>query len=280
MSLESLANPNLFKAPDLRRASLFIPAEAAARILDLQLGAELSREGHDHLRSLVRKIIYGDKVWASQEMPLILTGSKFEVETFGQENIPSSGSTLFIGNHVRGKSFGGMDYFFTAVSTAYEARSGVADRHVREPYVIMQRGLGKANPLVRYLSGEFYERAAKTFDWEVVLIPRFDSEGQVVNHQRLPHSAIRRLIEGGAMFWYPQGKHTESDNQLNFPDKANSFLQRLRESVRGQNIQVVPLQVSSYPDRAITLHFGHPIPISQTTDINDFAQSHIVPLRI
>jgi len=190
-------------------------------------------------------------------------------------------------NHVRGGPLYDMGQFFEIAKIVYDQRTAEENEFIREPYAIVQRGLNykiKTRgvelpiPFCNQLSGQFYELCGKSLGWEVVLPPKFNKDGQIVNKQNLPQSAIERLENGGAMIWCPQGKHTTN---LEFPEKACNLLSRLND----KDIQVVPLKVIPQGQGVLFLVFGKPVHIRDLpvvdgrVDIKAFVQNHIAPLK-
>ena len=254
-------------------------AHTIAYIVDRKLGLGLNPNGRKLLKQLVVKACRGEKVSLSKEVPLVYQGANLTIEVDGQEHIPSSGPTIFIGNHTRGGPMDSMGQFFEMAKEGYNARLNVQDEEVREPFVIMQRGLEKGK-LIRYFSGIFYEIAGRSLNCEIVAIPRYNKEGEIINGQNLKQNAIQRIVNGGASLWFPQGRHRDPDD-LRFPEiKATGFLKRVSDE--DQHIQLVP--VRSIPDSQgnIKVIFGLAVSISEVVKkggINYFTQNHIAPLR-
>ncbi len=165
------------------------------------------------------------------------------------------------------------------VKVGENARSSVDNDQVREPFIIVQRGLGKAR-LMRVLSGVFFDIVAKnSFGCEMVAIPKHDEQGEVVNKQGLNKKFMQRIADGGASLWLPQGREREPDD-FSFPEKATGFLKIINE--RDGFTQLVPIR--SIPDQQgnIKIVFGTPVDINHVVangGINYFAQEHIAPLR-
>ena len=213
-----------------------IPHPLTVYIADKFLGEGLTEEGHKKLKNLVKKMLEREKVQASREVPQIYQDCGFEFKIEGAENIPKSGSTLFIGNHTRSGPLAGMAQYFETTQIVHDERTQVYDEHLREPVAIAQRGLTK----IRRLPGgrklvftvpftpQFYDMAAEALNWVTVDIGRFDSSGQIVNWQRLPRRVTEDLIAGGAVLWFPQGKHEEPSN-LAMPEKSEGLLTKLKD---------------------------------------------------
>lgn len=134
-------------------------AHSVAYVIDRTVGNGLTPDGHKLLKKLVVKLCRGGKISMSQDVPPVYQGASLAIHVKGQEHIPSSGPTIFIGNHTRGGPLNSIGQYFEVAKEGYDGRSGVKDEQVREPFLIMQRGLGKRK-LVQYLSGVFYDLAA------------------------------------------------------------------------------------------------------------------------
>jgi len=164
------------------------------------------------------------------------------------------------------------------VKVGENARSSVDNDQVREPFIIVQRGLGKAK-LMRVLSGVFFDIVAKnSFGCEMVAIPKHNEEGEVVNKQGLNKKFMQRIADGGASLWLPQGRESDPDD-FRFPEKATVFLKRINEG--DHFIQLVP--VRSIPDAHgnIKIVFGRAVDINSVVangGIDYFAREHIAPL--
>lgn len=254
-------------------------AHAIAYIADWRLGKGLNSEGHKLLKQLIVKTLGGTKVSIARDVSRIYRGANLTIEVDGQEHIPPFGPTIIIGNHTRGGPMDSMGQFFEMVKVGYNARSDVQDDGVREPFVIIQRGLGKGKTM-RYLTGIFYDIVGGSLGCEIVAIPKYNEKGEVVNKQNLSEKAIERIADGGASLWLPQGTHRDPDD-LHFPEKkATGFLKKISDKDR--HIQLVP--VRSIPDSKgnIKIVFGPTVDIDHVVakgGINYFAQNHIVPLR-
>src|SRR3989338_8743889 len=186
-----------------------IPHPLTVYIADKFLGEGLTEEGHKKLKNLVKKMLEREKVQASREVPQIYQDCGFEFKIEGAENIPKSGSTLFVGNHTRSGPLSGMAQYFETARIVYEERTDVGDELLREPVAIAQRGLTKVTKLpggrkfvwTIPFTPQFYDMAAEALNWVTVDTPRFDANGQIVNRQRLPGRVAENLIAGGAVLW-------------------------------------------------------------------------------
>ncbi len=252
-------------------------AHTVSHIVDWRLGKGLSSEGHDRLRKVVFRALRGEKVSMTKDVSHVYEGANLSIEVGGQEHIPPSDPTIFIANHTRGGPIDSLGQYFEMVKTGHDARSGVKDDYVREPFVIAQRGLSKGK-ILEYFTGMFYEFVGESFNCEIVEIPRHDKNGEIVNKQNLRPNAIHRVINGGATLWIPQGAHRDPDD-LRFPEKATGFLKKVSDE--DKDIQLVP--VRSIPDSRgnIKIVFGPPVEISHVIErggINYFAEKHISPL--
>ena len=255
-------------------------AFGAHRILD----DGLTSDGRDLLYKLVLRACRGEEVSISRELPLAYQGAKLKIEVDGQNNIPSSGSTIFIGNHTRGGPLLSNGQFIEEAKQGYDARIDVQDKGIREPFVIMQEGLGGWFGK-RYATGIFYKIAANALNCEIVSIAKFDKSKinkdgtEIMNRQGLSPTAIQRIVNGGALLWLPQGRH-RPPNDFNFPEiKANGFLSNVHD--RDCRVQLVP--VRSIPDSHgnIKIVFGPAVGISHVVakGIDHFAHEHIEPLK-
>ncbi len=264
-----------------------LPHAITVKIGDKLLGQGLSEEGHKQLRSVLKKILNNQPIEVSREIPLIYKDSQFTFTCQGQEHIPASGTTLFIGNHTRSGPLAGMGQYFEASRIAYERRTDVEDHSKREPKAIAQKGLTKVFKLpggTRYvwtlpLTEQFYELAADSLNWIVISAPKFDKNGQILNRQNLPQGVVDDFLGGQALFWYPQGKHMET-HDLAMPEKGTSFLTKLKN----EDVTIVPVRFIP-TDNVFRIHFGRPVHIQDLPpngngqlDINHFAQNHLEPL--
>jgi len=253
-------------------------AHGAAYIVDKSIGDGCTPDGHKLLRKLIVKICKGDKISISGDIPNVYHGAELSIEVEGQENIPPAGSTIFIANHTRGGPVNSIGQFFEMSKEAYEARFNVQDEKIREPFIIMQRGLAKGK-IIQYFSGILYEIVGRSLNCEVVEIPQYNIDNEIINGQKLRTNAIDRIINGGAALWAPQGTHRDADD-LFFPEKkGNGFLQK----VCNEDIDVQLVPVRSIPDLQgnIKILFGKAIRICHVVEnggINYFTQKHLVPL--
>ena len=274
---EDLRTPGVEQKPPilLRNALL---AYGIALIVDWRVGKGFSPEGHKLLRQLVVKTWKGTKVSIAREVSRTYQGADLTIEVDGQEHIPASGPTIFIANHTRGGPLDSIGQFFEMMRVGYDARLDVEDDEIREPFLIVQRGLAKGK-IVQYLSGIFYDIVGNSLGCEIVAIPRYNKDGEIINGQNLKPGTIRRIVDGGSSLWLPQGRHRDPDD-LRFPEKATGFLKKINR--RDRFTQLVP--VRSVPDshRNIKIVFGPAVEISHVVangGINYFAQNHIAPLR-
>lgn len=257
-----------------------VMASVASRMLD----DGLTSDRRDLLKKLIERACRGEKVSISRELPLVYQGASLKIEVDGQNNIPSSGPTVIIGNHVRGGPLLSNGQFVETAKQGYDARFNVQEEEIREPFVIMQKGLGGWIGK-RYATGIFYKIAANSLGCEIVTIPKFgngrdNKELEVVNHQGLRPLTVKRIADGGAALWLPQGTHRDPDD-LHFPEnKGTRFLTKIYDEA--PDAQLVP--VRSIPDSHgnVKIVFGPAIGISEVLErgaINYFAQEHIAPLR-
>lgn len=213
-----------------------IPHPLTASIADKFLGEGLTEEGHRKLKNFVRRALTGEKLQASREVPQIYRDCDFEFKFEGAENISAGGATLFIGNHTKAGPLKGMAQYFETARLVYEERIDVENNRLREPVAIAQRGLtgvtrlpgGRKFVWTVPFTGQFYDMAAEALGWVTVDLPKFDSRGQIVNRQRLPKKVTDDLIAGGALLWFPQGRH-EDPNYLKMPEKSDGLLTKLKD---------------------------------------------------
>ena len=253
-------------------------AHGAAYIVDKSIGSGCTSDGHKLLRKLIVRICKGDLISISRDASDVYQGADLSIEVYGRENIPSAGPTIFITNHTRGGPVNSIGQFFQMTKEAYEARFNEPDEKVREPFIIMQRGLAKGK-IVQYFSGIFYEIAGQSLNCEVVEIPRYSSDKEIINGQKLNAQAIGRIINGGAAMWAPQGTHRDADD-LFFPEiKGNGFLQK----VHNEEIDVQLVPIRSVPDLQgnVTIFFGPAVELHHIVEnggINYFTQKHLTSL--
>ena len=263
-----------------------IPHPLTIKIADRFLGEGLTGEGHSKLRSLVKRMLSGEEIRASREVPEIFKDLDFRFIKEGEENIPDSGATLFIGNHTRGGPLFGMGQYFEAARTVYEMRVNVEDEDLREPVAIAQRGLTKATKLPGGIkivwnapfTGQFYDLAADALNWITVYPPKFDAKGQITNRQNLPRWVLTRLVAGGALLWFPQGKHQHPD-QLEMPGKSTGLLTKLKdEDVKVVAMRFVPGQNSLSMFFSDAVHIGDIPQREGRVDMNAFVDRYLKPL--
>lgn len=263
-----------------------IPHRLTVYIADKLLGEGLGNEGHRKLKDIVSRILRRERILASYEMPQIYEDSDFVFRLEGEENIPTSGATLFIGNHTRGGPLFGMGQYFEASRSAYNVRTGVEIESIREPVFIAQRGLTKVIKLPKGrkiiwnipLIGQFYDLAAECLGWATVFPPKFDAGGQIVNKQRLPKWVIDNLIAGGALFWFPQGKHQDAD-YLTMPGKSSGLLTKLKdEDVNLVAARFIPGANLHQIFFSRVVHIGDVAQKDGVVDIENFVNNYMQPL--
>lgn len=263
----------------------YLMAHAIAFAADRILKKGITPEGRELLKTYVVRACYGGRVSISKELPLVYEGSELQIEVEGQENIPSWGPSVYVGNHIRGGPLWNNAQFIEMAKQGYESRVDVEDEEVREPFVIMQRGLG-GWAIKRYTTGIFYNLAANALNCEIVSIAKFDKSKinedgtEITNHQGLSPTAVQRIVDGGASLWLPQGTHRDPED-LRFPEhKGTGFLRKINE--RDRHVQLVP--VRSIPDQMgnVKIVFGPAVDtdyIVAKGGINYFAEYHIKPLH-
>jgi len=273
------------KAPSTIFLRRIVPHKVSIAIADKILGQGLSVGGHRHLKLFLKKILIGEHIQIASVLP-VYQDADFKFETAGEENIPTSGTTLFIANHEKSRIIGGMGHFIEAARVAYEARSDVRETWRREPRVIFQRGLtcavrlpgGKKFVWMAPLTEQFYQLAAESFNWVVVDPPKHDRNDQITNKQNLPPCVTEQLLDGRAQFWFPQGKDDQTSS-LFMPQKASDYITNLKQ----HDIAIIPVIFER--GRLFSIRFGPPIhiqdlPLSKDgkLNLNDFAQKHMAPL--
>lgn len=263
-----------------------IPHKITIALADKFMGEGLTDEGHSKLKTIVSRILKEEKIQASQDVPPAYVDSQFRFEHDGEENIPNKGTTLFIGNHTKSGPLAGIGQYFEASKIAHDARVDVEDNGKREPRVIAQKGLNKTIKfpggnrvsVMVPLTESFYELAAKSLDWVVVSVPKFDKNGQITNRQNLPPGVIENLLRGEALFWFPQGKHKEG-HDLVMPEKGSGFLNKLKD----EDVNIVPTRFM--PGNPFKIRFGQSVHIQDIPkdengqlDVNAFSRNYLVPL--
>ena len=252
-------------------------AHGTAYIVDKSIGDGCTPEGHQLLRKIVVRICKGDEISISHDIPDVYHGADLQIEVEGQKNIPSSGPTIFIANHTRGGPMNSMGQFFEIIKEAYLARFNVVDEKVREPFIIIQKGLAKGK-IIQYFTGIFYEIAGHSLNCEVVEIPRYNDK-EIINGQKLKACAIDRITNGGAALWAPQGTHRDA-RDLCFPEKkGNGFLNRVYSEDR--NVQLVPVRLIPDLQGNVKIFFGPVIVLQHIIEnggINYFTEKHLDPL--
>ena len=98
------------KPPFLTRNALV--ARGIAAVVDWRVGNGLTEDGHILLRRIIVKALQGTKVSIAKDVFRVCQGAKLAVEVDGQRNIPTSGPTVFIGNHTYGGPLYHMGQFF------------------------------------------------------------------------------------------------------------------------------------------------------------------------
>lgn len=258
-------------------------AHGIAFVVNGVLGSDLNTDGRRLLRSYARRAWRGERVSVAKEISQLLNYSEPSVEVTGEQNIPTVGPTVFAANHISAGPLRHLGQFFRMVQVGYDARSGVLNDEAREPYLIVQNGLAwhAIGKLSRVFYGIVGEKALRC---EIVEIARYkksenESGEQIVNHQGLKESAIKRIVAGGASVWMPQGRERAPDDFV-FPKKGNGYLGRISD--QEPYAQVVP--VCSIPDSHgnLKIVFGRPVDIKDVIangGIEDFGLRHVAPLR-
>lgn len=225
-----------------------IPHLLTIYMADKLLGEGLTEKGHKKLKIVIKKFLLREHVQSSSEVPQVYEDSEFLFMTEGDENIPTGGATLLIGNHTRSGPLYGMGQYFEVSRAVYKKRINVKNEILREPRAIAQRGLTKA---IKFPGGskfiwnlpftdQFYDLAAECLNWVTVSPPRFDTNEQITNKQYLPKEVIDYLLSGGALLWFPQGKHQDA-NYLTMPEKSIGLLTKLKdEDVNLVAIRFIP----------------------------------------
>ncbi len=258
-------------------------AHVLAFIIDKAiLGSGLNPDGRRLLRIYARRTWRGEKVSIAKEVSRLLDYSELSIEVSGEQNIPTSGPTIFVANHVKGGPLRNVGQFFKMVQVGYDERSGIQDDYIREPFLIIQRGL--ARHAIGKLSGLYFDVVGEALGCEIVEIPRFrkDENGdgeRIVNHQRLKKSAVQRIVAGGASVWMPQARERTEDD-FNFPFKGNRYIRKI--AAVEPYTQITP--ICSIPDSRgnLKLVFGKAVDIKDVIangGIQDFALRHIAPLK-
>src|SRR3990167_1596107 len=245
MPERDVGKPSLQESQRLTSLIRIIPHPLTIYIADKLLGEGLTEEGHEKLKKLIQKMLKREQIQVNREVPQIYADCEFKFYFEGQGNIPKSQATLFIGNHTRSGPLFGMAQYFETARIVYEERTDAGDELLREPVAIAQRGLTKVVRLPggrKFMwtipfTGQFYDMAAEALNWVTVDPPKFDSNGQIVNPQRLPRRVTEDLIAGGAVLWFPQGTHRDPGN-LVMPEKSEGFLTKLK----GQDVKLVAMR--------------------------------------
>ncbi len=271
--------PSFLQRTMLRNVALAI---GVAFVVDKAvLGPSLRPEGRKLLRRLVVRTWKGERVSIAKEVSGLLDYCELSINVTGEQNIPPSGPTIFVTNHTYAP-LRNVGQFFRMAQTGYEARSGVADDYVREPYLIVQRGLSRR--FIGRASAVFYDNVAGgSLGCEIVEIAKYkkSENGEtdiIINHQGLKESAIQRIAAGGASIWMPQGREKEPED-FNFPER-NGYLRRIVKAE--PYVQVVP--VCQIPDTSgnVKLIYGPADDVKSVLahgGIQEFALTHIAPLR-
>lgn len=245
-------------------------------------GGGLTPDGREALAKGLEKILRKEHITPGEDIhPTYKDAVEFQIE--GEENIPRSGATLFIGNHDTHPLLGRMVQFVEGARVVHNARVDVEDSVTREPRIIMQRGIRKKVKLLGIglgthtvpFSEAFYFMAAKAANFVVVDRPIPDENGQIVNKQNMPIGLAEEIASGQALFIYPQGKYEAG---LKMPDKSG-FVAKLRSF----DVNVVPVLFERGDPFRIA--FGEPVhiqdlPLNETGEpnLNRFAQEHLMPL--
>ncbi|OGD84424.1 hypothetical protein A2165_00675 [Candidatus Curtissbacteria bacterium RBG_13_40_7] len=120
--------------------------------------------------------------------------------------------------------------------------------------------------------------AAAAFNWVTVDLPKFDSNGQIMNKQRLPRRVMENLIAGGALLWFPQGKH-EDPNCLTMPEKSSGILTRLKdEDVKLVAMRFVPGKNSMSMFFSDAVHIQDIPQLEGRVDMTAFVARYLDPL--
>lgn len=281
-----IKTPNILLEHYILENPIFWPAIEKTVSYLMSVGWNPTPQEIGRLQLVVRKFLKGEPTPAKY-IGRCFESLRSQVTVIGVENIPKSGSTIFIGNHPPGGPLHGMWSYFMTADIAYDARDEEVDRNIREPYVIVQEGLTKDLMLPFFEekriivpgSAWFYGRLAKSTRWGLVAVPEFDKNGQIINDQKGSPDILRRLFRNGAMIIYPQGTYRKDDI---FPERAGKMLTILKE----KNIQLVPVMaiVKSYAEQYLI--FGKSVHIKDlgtcgdgSIDINEnFVIPHLKPL--
>lgn len=196
----------------------------------------------------------------------------------GEENIPTSGPTIFLANHKEGPLCGMWSYFVSYYKI-YKARVD-SEPSKRAPFIITQDNIvkkvrtpfGQKDVIVPFI-GQFRRLFSKSLNWPIVGVPQFDSNRQIINNQKSGLLGVfRRILKGEAAIAYAQGTHR---NDEEFPDKAGEFLSVIRKLC--PNSQVVPVRSLLQNGEQPMLVFGESVNISNLpskidgeVDINRF----------
>ncbi|MDP3987812.1 MAG: hypothetical protein Q8P80_01570 [Candidatus Levybacteria bacterium] len=239
-----------------------------------RLKDQLQKPELKQLSHVFAKILGGKHIQVSQEAIGIVEDSKEKVFFHNLENIPLEGSTLIFGNHIRGGPFFDMGQFLLLAKIISEART-TAPEDKKEPILLMQDRLTRQitikfpiEPISRLLSkiatkafekgtNIFYKKVAKSFGWKAILPPDFDTNGQIINDQKIGHSSLKKIKDGGALYCFPQGRHVEPDDYF-FPDKTGEFLDLV--SLFASKTKVVPLKAVRQED-GLHFYFCSAVPI-------------------
>ncbi len=262
-------------APSTRPLRELIPHGLSVRVGDMVFGKDLTPQGHVELRRTLRKMLRAEHVTPGDDMyPAYKDAIKFIVE--GQENIPKSGATLFIGNHEKSPLLAGMVHFIEAARVTNDMRTEAPDDVMRETRIIMQRGLSrpirvfgrKVGVVTIPFSEQFYQLATDAANWITVDPPKYDKNGQIINRQGLPKGLMEEFYKGQAIFWFPQGKHDKPGN-LKMPNKANDFVTKSKD----HDININGLVFEQADD-------GFHITFTQSVHIQDFPRNEVGELDV
>ncbi len=249
-------------------------------------GGGLTPEGTQALAIGLGKILRREPINPGDDIyPVYQDAIAFQIE--GEENIPRSGATLFIGNHDTHPLLASMVQFIEGARIVNNARVDVQDSVMRESRIIMQRGIRTKVKLLGLSLGThtvpfseaFYFMGANSLNFVIVDRPKHDEAEQVVNKQHMPKGLAEEIVAGQALFIYPQGK---KGSGLNMPDKSG-FIAKMRKF----DVNVVGVLFErGEPGDPFRIAFGKPTHIQDLLvneagepNLNHFAQQHLAPLQ-
>lgn len=209
---------------------------------------ELKKPARRYFDEIIADIVAGKERSFSQDSHVLLEG--LDTQVWGEENIPSRGPLVVIGNHYAGgplKAVGGTLLISAAVISQRE--EGEVSQEV---HWVIQRGLQAfSSGVITPFTAQFSEKLAKTYGFPLVEPPVKGQRG------RLPLSLFRDFPRGGIIGFYPEG--TVSFELKRGLPQAGEFVELLAKICPEGNL--LPCGVLR-KEKSLIANFGTPLPLN------------------